>query len=148
MGVVSEVFKIREQRSGNPLTPGGGDDGEPLNSQVIDRGLKTDSRDCVVIDPRQHRSTVIQSTLHIGYALTINPRRRVQYPTIFNIGRLGDAVDTGGIFTGGMGEAHIIGSHIPLERHVTIIQLPVEAIPSEGTTILHPTSMTVSSLVV
>jgi hypothetical protein len=91
---------------------------------------------------------VIQSTLHLGDALTINPRRRVQYPTIFSIGRLGDAVDTGGIFTGGMGDAHIICSHIPLERHVTTIQRPVEAIPSECTTILHPTSMTVSSLVV
>jgi hypothetical protein len=146
--VASEVFKIREQRSGNPFASGGEDHGEPLNSQVIDRGLKTDSRDCVVIDPRQHRSTVIQSTLHLGYALTINPRRRVQYPTIFNIGRLGDAVDTGGIFMGGMGKAHIIGCHIPLERHVTTIQLPVEAIPSECPTIVHPTSMPASSLVV
>jgi hypothetical protein len=147
MGVVSEVFKIREQRSGNPLTPGGGDDGEPLNSQVIDRGLKTDSRDCVVIDPRQHRSTVIQSTLHIGYALTINPRRRVQHPTVLGICCLGDAVDTCGVFTGGLGKANIRCSHSPLDWRLTTIRPAVTTIQPECTTIVHPTSMPVSSLV-
>jgi hypothetical protein len=115
MGVARQVFKIREQRSCNPLTPGGGDDGQPLHRQMIGGVLKTNRSDRRVVDPGQDRSTVIQGALDIHEGLTINPRRRVEHPTILGRGCLGDAVNTRLVFTGRNDEANVACSHLPLD---------------------------------
>jgi hypothetical protein len=109
--------------------------------------LKTNRSDRRVADPRQDRSTLIQGALDIHEGLTINPRWRVQHPTVLGIRRLGDAVNTRRVFTGGLGEAHRLCSHIPLDQYVTAIRPAVEASHPERTTIVDPTSMPVSSLV-
>jgi hypothetical protein len=56
-------------------------------------------------------------------------------------------MDTRRVFTGGTGDAHMICSHSPLDRHLTTIRPAVATIHLEWTTIVHPTSMPVSSLV-
>src|SRR5882724_8428234 len=110
--------------------------------------LKTNRSDRRVADPRRDRSNVIQGALHIVYALTINPRRRVQYPTVLGIGHLGDAVDARGVLTCRNGEANVACSHIPLDHCLTAIRPAVEAIQPECTTLAHLSAMIAPSLFV
>jgi len=148
MGLARYLFEVCDQRSGNPLTSGGRDDGKPLQSQMISGMLNTNRSDRRVADAGQHGPTLIEGALHISYALTINPRRRVQHPTVLGIRYLGDAVDTRGVFACGLGKANRLHSHIPLDQYVTAIRLPTELIHRACRATAHPTKMTMSSLVV
>jgi hypothetical protein len=127
--------------------PGGGDDVESLHRQMIGSVLRSNRTDHRVVDPDQHGPALIQGALHIDDALPVNPRRRVQHPTVLGIRRLGDAVNTRRVFTGGTGDAHMICSPIPLHLRLTTIRPAVATIHPQCTTIVHPTSMPVSSLV-
>jgi hypothetical protein len=101
-------------------------DSDSLDSKRIDGVLKTNRSYRDVAEPPQHRSPVIQGALHIREGLTVDPRWRIQHPTIFGRGRLGNVVDTRGVFRCRTSEAHVVWSHIPLNRRLTTIRLAVE----------------------
>jgi hypothetical protein len=146
MGLAHQVFKVREQRPGNPLASGSWDHGQPLYRQMIGGVLQSNRTDRRVADPGQHGPTLIEGALHIGYALTINPRWRVQHPTVLGIRGLSDAVDTRGVFACGLGEAHMICSHFPLDHCLTAIRPAVEANQLECTPLAHLSAMIAPSL--
>jgi hypothetical protein len=110
--------------------------------------VKANRTDRRVADPGQYHSTVIHGALDIRGGLTINPRWRVQHPTVLSIRRLGDAVNTRRVFTGGMGDAHMICSHSPLDWRLTTIRPAVATIHPECTTLAHLNAMIAPSLFV